>query len=77
MTYVDPNTPDVQFTRLSEAEQALHILLTTGGVIELTHNGKIMRWSRQNIANLRVYIAELRSQIGLAGGRPRARRVSF
>lgn len=77
MTYVDPNTPDVQFARLSQAEQALHDLMTTGGVVELTHNGKVMRWSRQNMVGLRLYIAELRAGLNLAGGRPRARRISF
>ena len=77
MTYVDPNTPDVLFTRLGEAEQALHTLLTTGGLVELTHNGKVMRWSRQNMAALRAYIGELRASLNLGPARPRARRVSF
>jgi hypothetical protein len=77
LTYVDPNTPDVLFTRLGEAEQALHTLITSGGLVELMHNGKIMRWSRQNLAALRMYIAELRGQLNLPGARPRARRVEF
>jgi hypothetical protein len=73
----DPLTSDVLSARLAEAEAALHTLMTSGGVVELAHNGKAMRYARADADQLRGYIRDLRGQLGLPGARARARRVSF
>lgn len=74
---VDPLTPDVISARLAEAEAAMHTLMTTGGVMELAHGGKMMKYARADAPRLQAYIRDLRGQLGLPGARPRARRVSF
>ncbi|MGA2491861.1 MAG: gpW family head-tail joining protein [Roseiarcus sp.] len=74
---VDPLTSDVLSARLAEAEAALHILMTTGGVTELRHGQKTMQYARADAPRLQAYIRDLRGQLGLPGARPRARRVSF
>lgn len=74
---VDPLTPDVLGARLAEAEAALHTLMTTGGVTELAHGQKTMKYARADVPRLQAYIRDLRGQLGLPGARPRARRVSF
>lgn len=45
---------------LAEAKNALHKLLTTGGVVELVHNGKTIKYARANIGELKAYVAQLR-----------------
>jgi hypothetical protein len=48
-------------TALQEAEDALHKILTTGGVARLGHNGKWVDYHPANIAELKAYIARLRT----------------
>lgn len=63
--------------RLAEAEQALHVYLTTGGTTQLRHGDKWWTNGKMSEAGLRAYIAELKSQLGVGGGRIRARAVIF
>ncbi|OBS50712.1 hypothetical protein A8B73_20160 [Methylosinus sp. 3S-1] len=56
--------------KLADAEAALHKLLTTGGVVEVTHNGKTVKYARANIGELKAYVAQLR------GGRINSVRVT-
>ena len=74
---LDPLTPDVLSVRLAEAEAAMHTLMMTGGVVELAHGQKVMKYARADAPRLQAYIRDLRGQLGLPGARPRARRVSF
>ena len=76
-TAVDPLTPDVLAANLAAAESALTTLMTIGGVVEVSHNGKIMRYARANAPALQAYIRDLRGKLGLPGARAHARRIAF
>ncbi|MCM8738297.1 gpW family protein [Azospirillum sp. A1-3] len=66
-------------TRLSEADTALHALLTGGRPVRVTSgDGRTVEFSTSTAPDLRRYIAELKEQIAAASGRPRrALLISF
>ena len=70
-------------SRLSDAEAALHDLLTTGATQTLRHGDKWMISGKMSENGLRAYIAELKGQLYALGdtsngrGRIRARAVIF
>lgn len=54
-------------TRLDEAEQAYHALMTGSSVAELRdHNGELVRYTPANAVRLAAYIQSLKFQLGLA-----------
>lgn len=55
-------------TYLTEAQAALHDLATGQQLAEVTHRDRTHRWSRANMADLRRYIEDLKSQIIAMGG---------
>lgn len=59
-------------TRLDEAEQAYHSLVTGAGIAEFRdQNGELVRYTPANRHALWGYILRLRSEMGLAPtGRP-------
>jgi hypothetical protein len=67
--------------RLTEAETALHKLLTASKVEEIRHGqNEHMRFAKADIPALRLYINDLRSQLGLdpvSPPRGRARRPVY
>lgn len=65
--------------RLSEAETALHKLLTGTKVVTVkTEAGETTYRSYvSDIANLRAYISELKGQLGQTAGRRRGTRIGF
>lgn len=44
---------------LAQAQDALHKLITTGGIVRMAHAGKEITYGPGNVAQLRRYIAEL------------------
>jgi hypothetical protein len=48
--------------KLAEAEDALHQLVTTGGLVRIKHGAKEMEFAQQDEEKLRAYIAELRGR---------------
>ena len=72
-------------TWLGEAENALHAVMTTGGTQRLRHstNGadKWIEYGKQNAAELRRYIDDLKREIAVLEGsgyrRASARRFAF
>ena len=52
-----PATPE---EILKDAEEALHDVLTTGGVVRVRHGDKWTEYSPTNIAELKAYVARLR-----------------
>lgn len=67
---------EVLQARLEEAETALHALMTGSKEVQVRHRDKDVRFTQATLGELRAYIAELKSELGL-GGRARARRVVF
>ncbi len=65
--------------RLTEAEDALHQLMTGARVVEVRRDdGTSARWSEAQAGELRRYIAYLRREIARAKGvRPRPPRLIF
>lgn len=64
--------------RLAEAEQALHDLTIGGGLASLRDaSGRQINYTPADAPRLSVYIAGLKKQLGMDGGRPPARRVFF
>lgn len=63
--------------RLAEAEEALHRLLTGSQEERVRHGDSEVAYTQAKISDLRAYIAELKVQLGLTGGKRRARRVVF
>lgn len=56
-------------TRLAEAEDALHKLMTGGKTVAIrSSNGSMVTYGEADAAALRGYIADLRGQIGSAQG---------
>lgn len=52
--------PVIQAQRLVEAEDALHALLTTGGIVRLRHGEKWVEYGPGNVKELQAYVARLR-----------------
>lgn len=50
--------------RLTEAEDALHKLLIGTSEVELSYDGRTIKYTKANIADLRAYIAELKAETG-------------
>lgn len=64
--------------RLAEAEQALHELTLGASVAGLRDaSGRQITYTAADAIRLSVYIADLKRQLGLDGGRAPARRVFF
>ncbi|ASV87135.1 gpW family protein [Ochrobactrum quorumnocens] len=63
--------------RLTEAQDALHRLLTGAATVQLSYQGESVTYTTADEGKLRNYIRELESQLGLAPSRSRARRVVF
>lgn len=69
--------PAVLQARLTAAETALHELALGAKTVSISFDGKSMTYNQTNMATLRAYIAELRQQLGLGGGRQRPFAVRF
>jgi hypothetical protein len=69
-------TEDLQ-TRLDEAQDALHRLMTGKGRVRVEYEGKMVIYTQANIGDLRAYILELQVQLGQKPGRSRASTVFF
>ncbi len=54
---------------LTEARQALHELLLGKRVVSVSKNGRQVQFTQINIADLRNYIAEIESGLGLSSRR--------
>ncbi|WP_299558702.1 gpW family head-tail joining protein [uncultured Sulfitobacter sp.] len=63
--------------RLTQAEDALHELLTGAQVVRVEYDGDMQEYTRTTEDRLRAYIRELQGKLGLVRKRPRSRRVSF
>lgn len=63
--------------RLTEAEGALHNLLMGMSEIEISYEGRTVKYTPTSIPNLRSYIASLQKQLGKSTGRSGAISVSF
>ena len=61
--------------RLTEAEAALHALMTGTRVVMVQTDTKQVRYAESDQGNLRAYIAELRGQIQTLGGTGARRRA--
>ena len=65
-------------TRLSEAETALHKLIVGKTTVQLSYQGESLTFTTADEGRLRLYISDLRAQLGLGGAsRTRSRRVVF
>ncbi|WOC15449.1 gpW family head-tail joining protein [Pseudochrobactrum sp. MP213Fo] len=68
----------ILMARLSEAETALHQLIVGKTTVQLSYQGESVTFSSADEGRLRLYISDLRAQLGLGGtSRTRARRVVF
>jgi hypothetical protein len=57
-------------TRLTEAEAALHALLTGGKPVQLRRgDGSQVQYGQANAGELRTYIAQLKAQLGVRSRR--------
>lgn len=64
--------------RLTEAETALHKLIVGKTTVQLSYQGESLTFTTADEGRLRLYINELRAQLGLlTTSRTRARRVVF
>ena len=58
---------------LLDSQQALHDLITGGKPVSVTYvqgdGQKMVTYTKANIGNLRGYIAELKTQLGITNGR--------
>ncbi|ENY9670906.1 TPA: phage tail protein [Escherichia coli] len=54
---------------LCEARRALHELMTGRAVVSVGRNGRQVQYSRATIGELRQYIEELESALGVSGRR--------
>lgn len=50
--------------KLKEAETAYHEWMTGQKVVRCTVNGRLVEFSQANINELRLYIADLKAQVG-------------
>lgn len=57
-------------SRLSEAEAALHRLMTGSQEEQLEHGDMRVAYTRADVSTLQSYIASLRVQVAAAGGTP-------
>ena len=56
-------------TALAEAEKAYHLLMTGRSAAEVRdHNGELIRFTQVNATQLKKYILDLKSQLGLPLG---------
>lgn len=51
-------------TRLEEARQALHDLMTGEAVVSVTHNDTTTQWTQATVVQLRRYIRDLEIECG-------------
>lgn len=67
--------------RLSEAETARHNIAIGGGVEFVSRDGRAVRYSKQNLAELDAYIATLNKEIEqatqVAAGKPKRRAIKI
>jgi hypothetical protein len=67
--------------RLTEAETARHNIATGGGVELVSRDGRMVRYSRNNVADLDSYIRTLERQIDeatqVAAGKPKRRAIKI
>ncbi|WP_439273556.1 gpW family head-tail joining protein [Pseudochrobactrum sp. HB0163] len=64
--------------RLTEAETALHKLMVGNATVQLSYQGESVTFTTADEGRLRLYIRELRMQLGLEStSRTRTRRVVF
>lgn len=67
--------------RLSEAEAARHNIAIGGGVEFVSRDGRAVRYSKQNLAELDAYIATLNKEIEqatqVAAGKPKRRAIKI
>lgn len=57
-------------TRLTEAEQAYHLLQTGALEVEVDHNGSRTRYTAAGSDRLNAYIQSLKNQIAALEGKP-------
>lgn len=62
---------------VTEAEAALHRLLTGAGVVSVKSEVGETRYTQAEAGHLRAYIADLKRQLGQTDGRRRGVPVSF
>lgn len=68
----------ILLARLTEAETALHKLMVGKASVQLSYQGESVTFTTADEGRLRLYIGELRAQLGLARtSRSRSRRVVF
>ncbi len=70
-------TTEVLLQRLSEAETALHKLVTGQQTVKLEYDGKSVTYSQASMGDLRAYISELQVKTGQKSRRCRAGKVWF
>jgi hypothetical protein len=70
-------TSDQLQTYLTEAQLALHKLLTGQQTVRLMYDGKEVSYTPSTVGDLRGYIAELETKLGIKPCRSRAARVYF
>lgn len=61
----------------SEAQAALHQLVTGALVASCTRLGRTVSYTQANVADLRSYISDLDQQIATAAGTTPARRINY
>ena len=64
-------------TRLAEARDAYHALMTGEKTVELSYDGRVVKYEKTNIEGLRLYIRELEVEVGERVGARRAIGVRF
>ena len=68
----------ILLARLTEAEAALHKLMVGKASVQLSYQGESVTFTTADEGRLRLYIGELRTQLGIASAsRSRSRRVVF
>ncbi|WP_376710882.1 gpW family head-tail joining protein [Pseudochrobactrum lubricantis] len=68
----------ILLARLTEAEAALHKLMVGKASVQLSYQGESVTFTTADEGRLRLYIGELRAQLGIASAaRARSRRVVF
>ena len=63
--------------RLNEAEQALHAVLVGNKTVEIDYGDRKVRYDKTNVGELRAYIADLKTELGVTSRRRRAITVNF
>jgi hypothetical protein len=62
-------TPEELQSRLNEAESAYHALMTGKSAVQVAYENGSATYTQADKTNLRAYIQELKSQLGIGGGR--------